>query len=116
MAGSMLEMGLKLDLKQAGHALHDIRFVVVAFAWSFAIAPVLALLLARELPLAEPYALGLILLGLAPGAPFVPLISEKAGADLSYVAAYLLLAGFTTMIVLPIMDPILAPELIADLG
>jgi bile acid:Na+ symporter, BASS family len=114
MAGSLLEMGLKLDLKQAGHALRDLRFIATAVLWSFVIGPVLAVLLARGLPLSEPYALGLILLGLAPCAPFVPLLAEKAGADLNYVAAYLLLAALGTMIVLPIMIPILAPELTAD--
>jgi BASS family bile acid:Na+ symporter len=113
MAGSLLEMGLKLDLKQASHALRDLRFMVTALVWSFAIGPALAMLLAKGLPLAEPYALGLILLGLAPCAPFVPLLAEKAGADLNYIAAYLLLACLGTLIILPIMVPILAPKLTA---
>jgi BASS family bile acid:Na+ symporter len=114
MAGSLLEMGLKLDLKQAGHAFRDVRFIVMALLWSFVIGPALAIVLARSLPLAEPYALALILLGLAPCAPFVPLLSEKARADLNYVAAYLLLASLGTMILLPIMIPVVAPELTAD--
>jgi len=114
MAGSLLEMGLKLDLKKAVHAFRDVRFVVMALLWSFAIGPALAILLARVLPLAEPYALGLILLGLAPCAPFVPLLAEKAGADLNDVAAYLLLASLGTLIILPIMIPIVAPTLSAD--
>jgi hypothetical protein len=37
----------------------------MALLWSTAINPALAILLARALPLAEPYALGLILPGLA---------------------------------------------------
>jgi BASS family bile acid:Na+ symporter len=114
MAGSLLEMGLKLDLKQAGHALRDVRFILAALSWSFAVGPALAVMLARLLPLAEPYALGLILLGLAPCAPFVPLLAEKAGANLSYIAAYLLLAAVGTLIILPVMIPILAPTLAAD--
>jgi bile acid:Na+ symporter, BASS family len=114
MAGSLLEMGLKLDLKKAVHAFRDVRFIVMALLWSFAIGPALAILLARVLPLAEPYALGLILLGLAPCAPFVPLLAEKAGADLNDVAAYLLLASLGTLIIMPIMIPVLAPTLSAD--
>jgi sodium bile acid symporter family protein len=66
MAGSLLEMGLKLDLKRAGLALRDVRFMLTAFFWSFVIGPALAMPLANRLPLAEPYALGLRLLGLAP--------------------------------------------------
>jgi bile acid:Na+ symporter, BASS family len=114
MAGSLLEMGLKLDLRQASHALRDVRFMATALVWSFVIGPALAILLAKGLPLAEPYALGLILLGLAPCAPFVPLLAEKAGASLNYIAAYLLLAAIGTLIILPIMIPILAPKLTAD--
>jgi bile acid:Na+ symporter, BASS family len=114
MAGSLLQMGLKLDLKRAASALVDARFVLTALLWSFVIGPALAVLLARALPLAEPYALGLILLGLAPCAPFVPLLSEKARADVNYVAAYLLLASIGTEIALPVAIPFLAPELSAD--
>jgi BASS family bile acid:Na+ symporter len=114
MAGSLLELGLKLDLRKAGSAFSDMRFMLMAVLWSFAIGPALAVLLARMLPLAEPYALGLILLGLAPCAPFVPLLSEKAGADLNHVAAYLLLASIGTLIALPLAIPVLAPQLSAD--
>jgi BASS family bile acid:Na+ symporter len=114
MAGSLFEMGLKLDVKKAGSALGDMRFTLIALLWSFAIGPALAVLVARVMPLAEPYELGLILLGLAPCAPFVPLLSGRAGADLNYVAAYLLLASIGTLIMLPIAIPVLAPQLSAD--
>jgi bile acid:Na+ symporter, BASS family len=114
MAGSLLEMGLRLDLKKAGAALGDVRFLLAALLWSFAIGPALAVLLARTMPLAEPYAVGLILLGLAPCAPFVPLLSGRAGADLNHVAAYLLLASIGTLIIMPIAIPFLVPQLSAD--
>jgi BASS family bile acid:Na+ symporter len=114
MAGSLLQMGLKLDLKKAASALGDIRFILAALLWSFVIGPAMAVLLAKALPLAEPYALGLILLGLAPCAPFVPLLSQRAGADVNYMAAYLLLASIGTEIALPAAIPFLAPGLSAD--
>jgi BASS family bile acid:Na+ symporter len=114
MAGSLLQMGLKLDLKKATSALVDARFMLTALLWSFVIGPALAVFLARALPLAEPYALGLILLGLAPGAPFMPLLAEKAGADINHVAAYLLLASIGSEVILPAAIPVLAPELSAD--
>jgi BASS family bile acid:Na+ symporter len=52
MAGSLLEMGLKLDLKQAGHAFRDVRFVVTALFWSFARTIARPLLFFIALPLA----------------------------------------------------------------
>jgi BASS family bile acid:Na+ symporter len=114
MSGSLLEMGLKLDVKKAASAFADSRFMLTAVFWSFGIGPALAVFLARVLPLAEPYAIGLILLGLAPCAPFVPLLSGKAGADLNYVAAYMLLASIGTVIILPEAIPIFAPQLSTD--
>lgn len=114
MAGSLLEMGLRLDLKRTGVAFRDVRFMLTTLVWSFVIGPALAVLLAEGLPLAEPYALGLILLGMAPCAPFVPLLAEKSGADLNYVATYLLVASLGTLIILPIMIPVLAPALTAS--
>jgi BASS family bile acid:Na+ symporter len=114
MAGSLLEMGLKLDLKRAGSALGDASFMLTTLLWSFAIGPALAVLLARVMPLAEPYAIGLILLGLAPCAPFMPLLSARAGANLNYVTAYLLLASVGTLIMLPAAIPFLVPQLSAD--
>jgi BASS family bile acid:Na+ symporter len=44
----------------------------------------------------------------------VPLLSERARADVNYVAAYLLLAAIGTEIALPVAIPFLAPELSAD--
>jgi BASS family bile acid:Na+ symporter len=114
MAGSLLQMGLKLDLKKAASALGDIRFMLTAVLWSFAIGPAFAVLLTKVLPLEQPYGVGLILLGLAPCAPFVPLLSERAGADLNHVAAYLLLASIGVEIMMPVAIPVLVPELPAD--
>lgn len=114
MIGSLLEMGLKLELRQAGRALRDTRFVVAALLWSFAVGPALAFVLAKLLPLAPPYGLGLILLGLAPGAPFLPMIAGRARTDLNYVAAFMLLAAIGTMIVMPVLVPMVAADLSAD--
>jgi BASS family bile acid:Na+ symporter len=55
----------------------------------------------------EPYAIGLIFLGLAPCAPFLPLVAEKAGGDMAYVAAFMLLAAVGTVILMPLLVPIL---------
>ena len=43
------------------------------------------------MPLSEPYAIGLILLGMARCAPFLPMVVDRARGDPAYAAAVILL-------------------------
>lgn len=111
MAGSLLEMGLRINLQDALRGLRDTRFVTYTIIWSFAICPILAYAITLVIPLQAPYSIGLILLGMAPCAPFVPLLVDKAEGDLGYTAAFMVLASVGTVICMPITVPILAKGL-----
>jgi bile acid:Na+ symporter, BASS family len=78
MAGSLLEMGLRLVLQDALHGLRNFRFAAHTFLWSFVLCPALAWGITRVVPLDPAYAIGLVLLGMAPCAPFVPMLVDKA--------------------------------------
>ena len=91
MAGNLMEVGLKVKLNEVGRALRDRRFVGMSLLWGFLLCPAFAFLLTKILPMAEPYALGLLFLGMAPGAPFLPAMAQKAKGDLAYVAAFMVL-------------------------
>jgi BASS family bile acid:Na+ symporter len=106
MVGSLLEVGLRLDFRQAVLALGNLRFLLLSLTWAFVLCPVLALLLTAIIPLAEPYAVGLLFLGMAPCAPFVPLLSQRAHGDLAYVAAFMLLSAVGTVVYMPLMTPV----------
>lgn len=114
MAGSLLEMGLKLNLTEAIRGLRSVRFVVFSLVWSFVICPALAYGITLVIPLEPPYAIGLILLGMAPCAPFVPRLAEKAGGDLGYTAAFMVLASVGTVIFMPFAVPLLTEGLTAS--
>jgi BASS family bile acid:Na+ symporter len=114
MAGSLLDMGLRLNLPDAIRGLRDIRFVVHSLLWSFVFCPALAYAITLVIPLARPYAIGLILLGMAPCAPFVPMLAEKAKGDLGYIAAFMLLASVGTVLCMPVTVPLLAKGLTAS--
>jgi BASS family bile acid:Na+ symporter len=114
MAGSLLEMGLKVSLPDALRGLRSFRFVAYTLVWSFVLCPVLAYAISKVIPLEAPYAIGLILLGMAPCAPFVPLLVEKAKGDLGYTAAFMLLASVGTVICMPFTVPLLAKGLTAS--
>jgi BASS family bile acid:Na+ symporter len=114
MVSSLLGVGLNLNLKEAFAALRDVRFVVLTLLCAFALCPALAFILAQIIPLPEPYAIGLIFLGMAPCAPFFPRVAEKVGGDVSYVAAFVLLTAAGTVIFMPLATPYLVPGFKAD--
>ena len=114
MVGNLLEMGLKLDLREAFGALRNVRFVAMTLLWGFVLCPALALLLTKIVPLAEPYALGLLFLGMAPGAPFLPAVAQRARGDLAYVAAFMVLASVGTVVFMPFAVPVLVQGFSAD--
>ena len=114
MAGSLLEMGLRLSIPDALRGLRSFRFVAHTLGWSFVFCPLLAYVLTLVLPLEAPFAIGLILLGMAPCAPFVPMMVDKAKGDLGFTAAFMLLASVGTVVCMPLTVPLLAKGLTAD--
>jgi BASS family bile acid:Na+ symporter len=111
MAGNLLDLGLRLNLKAALKGLRDVRFVVLSVLWAFVLCPALAWGLTRVIPLTPAYAMGLLLLGLAPCAPLLPMMTEKARGDLNYAASFILLASVGTVIYMPIMVPVMVEGL-----
>jgi bile acid:Na+ symporter, BASS family len=111
MVGSLLEMGLRLNLPDALRGLRSMRFVAYTVVWSFVICPALAYAITLVIPLEPTYAIGLILLGMAPCAPFVPILVDKAKGDLGFTAAFMLLASVGTVVCMPFTVPLLAKGL-----
>jgi BASS family bile acid:Na+ symporter len=114
MAGSLLDMGLRLSLPDAFRGLRSFRFVAYTLIWSFVVCPALAYAITLVIPLDPPYAVGLLLLGMAPCAPFVPMLVEKAKGDLGYTAAFMLLASVGTVVCMPFTVPLLTQGLSAS--
>jgi bile acid:Na+ symporter, BASS family len=100
-------MGLEINLRECLKALRSARFVAAIILWSWVVGPVLAVLITRILPLAEPYALGLLLASPAPCAPFYPLVVRTARGDVASAAALLLLTAVGTVVLMPLMLPLM---------
>jgi len=114
MVGNLLATGLDLALGDAARALRDRRFVAVSLTWAFVIGPALAWGLAQIAPIEPGYGTALVLMGLAPCAPFAPAMARKAGGEPASMAAVMLLTAIGTMIVMPLAVPILVDGLSAD--
>src|SRR5512135_3160456 len=114
MVGNLLEVGLRLNVAEAITALRNARFVVTSLLWCFVLGPALAVLLTKLIPLTGPYALGLVLLGMAPCSPAIPVMMRKSGGSLAYMSAFMLTAYAGTVVLMPFMVPWLAKGFTAD--
>jgi hypothetical protein len=81
---STLGVGLSLTVGQILAPLKNARLVVLSLAANFVLAPLVAVGLWRVLGLDEPLGIGLLLCGLAAGAPFLIKLAEFAKADLAF--------------------------------
>ena len=114
MAGNLLDMGLRLELQEALAGLRNVRFVVLILLWGFVLCPALAYLLTRVIPMDPGYGIGLILLAMAPGAPYLPMVVDKSRGDLGYAAATMLMTAVGTVVFMPIAVPLLTTGLTAS--
>jgi len=105
--GSLLELGLQLEFRDAWVGLRNFRFVLLTLLWGFVLGPVLAWLISRALSLAEPFAIGLIVMSMVPCASYISLLAQRAGGDLRYSASFLLLCCLGMVLFIPFVLPAL---------
>src|SRR5262245_39267961 len=79
----MAAAGLGLSVAAVAAPLRRGRFVALAVLANFIIAPAIAWGITRAVTLRPPFEAGLLLLGGAAGAPFLPKLVEAAGGDLA---------------------------------
>ena len=106
---SMVAMGLGLKVAQIAAPLRNLRLVAMSLLANFALMPASAVVLARVLRLDEPLGVGLLLLGVAAGAPFLPKLAQIAKGDLAFAVALMVLLMVITVGYLPLVLPILLP-------
>lgn len=106
---SLLTMGLDLKLREVTAPLTNLRIVSAALFVNFLLAPLLAMGVAWLLALREAHAAGLVLLGAAAGAPFLPKLAYLARGDVALSVAVMLLLTVGTILFLPLAMPWLLP-------
>jgi BASS family bile acid:Na+ symporter len=107
---SMLAMGTGLTVGEIVAALRNRRLIMVALLANFVLMPLGALTLAKVLRLDEPLGVGLLLLGCAAGAPFLPKLAQLSRGNLPFAVGAMVLLMIITVGYLPIVLPLLLPE------
>lgn len=106
---SMLAAGLAMRRSDLGSRLRRPRPLVVALIVNFVVAPFVAWGLTRLLPVDPGHAVGLLLLGAAAGAPFLPKAAAMAKADVTLGVTVMGALVIGTVAFLPVAAPILIP-------
>ncbi len=111
---SMLAMGSGLTIRQIIEPLRNARLVLLALLANFVLMPLGALALAKVLWLDNPFAVGLLVLGCAAGAPFLPKLAELAKGNLAFSVGAMVLLMVVTVVYLPVVMPLLLPGVTVD--
>ena len=111
---SMLAMGAGLTVSQISEPLRNARLVMLALLANFVLMPLGALALAKALWLDNPFAVGLLVLGCAAGAPFLPKLAELAKGNLAFSVGAMVLLMVVTVVYLPVVMPLLLPGVTVD--
>jgi bile acid:Na+ symporter, BASS family len=106
---SMLAMGLGLTVSQILTPLRHARLVVLSLLANFVLMPLAAVALAALLRLDQPLGVGLLLLGTAAGAPFLPKLAQIAEGNLAFAVGLMVLLMVVTVGYLPLVLPVLLP-------
>ncbi|MGB5202547.1 bile acid:sodium symporter family protein [Eudoraea sp.] len=104
---NLAAMGLEINKDEAIVTLKNPRFIMLILVWGWIVGPALAWGITQIIPLSAPHAAGLLLISLAPTAPFFPLMVTKARGDMSAAGAFILVATIGTVIFLPLLVPFL---------
>jgi len=111
---SMLAMGMSLTVKQIIDPLRNVRMVVLVLLGNFLLVPALAWGLTAVLPMGQPQATALILVGACAGAPFLPKLAQMAKGSLALSVGLMVLLMVVTIFYAPLVLPLLLPGVQVD--
>jgi bile acid:Na+ symporter, BASS family len=106
---SMLAIGMSERLVDVIAPLKKPLSIVLALVVNFVLSPLFAVALSRLVPLQPGHAVGLLLLGTAAGAPFLPKLAEISGGSLAYSVALMVLLMGGSIVFMPLTLPLIVP-------
>ncbi|MGZ4904396.1 MAG: bile acid:sodium symporter family protein [Halobacteriota archaeon] len=113
---NMLAMGLGLTVVQILQPLRNLRLVGKALIANFVLVPLVAYVLVALIPLEQGLAIGLILVGTAAGAPFLPKLVQFSKSNLAFGVGLMVLLMVVTIVYMPLVLPLLLPGTTVNAG
>ena len=106
-AGSMITSGLGLTIPQIIEPFKNKKMVMLSLIANFILVPLFAFGIVRILPVSEGVRIGIILLAVSGGAPFIPKIVETAKGRVGGAVGLMLLLLIVTIILMPLVVPLI---------
>jgi len=106
---TMLTAGMSQPVTAAIAPLKKPLPILLALLVNFALAPLLAVFLTGIIPLQPAHSTGILLLGAAAGAPFLPKLAEIASGGLAYSVALMVLLMSGSALFMPLALPFMIP-------
>jgi len=107
---SMLAMGLSLMAPQIIEPLRSGRLVMVALLVNFAAVPAIVWGIQQVMDLDQDIYTGLLLMGTAAGAPFLPKLAQVAKGNAAFSVGMMVLLMVVTVAYLPLVLPLFLPD------
>jgi bile acid:Na+ symporter, BASS family len=111
---STLGVGLRLTVGQILTPLRNGRLVALSLLANFVLSPAVALLLASVLGLDEALRVGLLLCGVAAGAPFVLKLAELGKGNMPFAVGLMVVLMVITVGYMPLVLPMLLEGVSVD--
>jgi BASS family bile acid:Na+ symporter len=111
---SMLAVGLSLTPGEIAAPLRKTRLVVMGLLTNFVLMPLVAVGLSRLLRLDPPLGIGLLVLGSAAGAPFLPLLAKLSKGNMAFAVGLMVLLMVLSVGYLPLVLPLLLEGVSVD--
>jgi BASS family bile acid:Na+ symporter len=111
---SMLGVGASLTVSAIVEPLRNVRLVVLSLLANFIVMPLVAIGLEKGLWLDRSFGIGLLVLGCAAGAPFLPRLVRNAKGDVACAVGVMVMLMVLTVIFLPTVLPLLLPGVTVD--
>jgi BASS family bile acid:Na+ symporter len=111
---SMLAVGLSLTIAQIWAPLRNIKLVSAALLANFVLMPLGCFAIEKLLRLDQSLAIGLLLLGTAGGAPFLPKLAQLAKSNIAFSVALMVLLMVVTVGYMPLVLPLLLEGVSVD--
>ncbi len=108
---TMLYMGLSFFPKQFIVPLKNKQLIIKSLTANFILMPIITYIILQLIPLQPGLAIGLVLMTLGAGSPFMLKLVQFIKADMAFAVGLMLILSVVTLIYLPIMLSFILPDI-----
>ncbi len=106
---TMLSMGLSLTTDEILTSLGQRPLMAKSLLVNLVLVPLLAFAFVLVVPMETGHVVGLLLIAMAPGAPFGPKLAEISQSDVAFASGLMAVLGIVSVVTIPITVALLIP-------